>query len=72
MELYAGDAQAALAALSGADQQDPFVVMLEARAAEKTGDHTKAQEFWRTVVTFNGHSLQNAFARSEARERIRR
>ncbi len=72
VELYAGDAHAALAALAGADQQDPFVVMLEARAAEKTGDHVKAQDFWRTVLTFNGHSLQNAFARPEARERIRR
>ena len=71
VELYAGDAQAALGALSGADQQDPFVVMLEARAAEKTGDHTKAQEFWRAVLTFNGHSLQNAFARPEARQRVR-
>ena len=71
VELYAGDAHAALAALAGADQQDPFVVMLEARAAEKTGDHAKAQDFWRTVLTFNGHSLQNAFARPEARQRVR-
>lgn len=71
VELFAGDAHAALAALAGADQQDPFVVMLEARAAEKTRDHTKAQDFWRAVLTFNGHSLQNAFARPEARERIR-
>jgi tetratricopeptide (TPR) repeat protein len=71
VELYAGDPHAALAALAGADQRDPFVVMLEARAAEKTGDHTKAQDFWRTVLTFNGHSLQNAFARPEARQRVR-
>lgn len=70
VELYAGDAHAALAALAGADQQDPFVAMLEARAAEKTGDHAKAQDFWRIVLTFNGHSLQNAFARPEARERL--
>jgi tetratricopeptide (TPR) repeat protein len=71
VELYAGDPHAALAALAGADQQDPFVVMLEARAAEKTGDHAKAQDFWRTALAFNGHSLQNAFARPAARERIR-
>jgi tetratricopeptide (TPR) repeat protein len=71
VELYAGDAHAALAALAGADQQDPFVVMLEASAADKTGDHAKAQDFWRTVLEFNGHSLQNAFARPEARQRIR-
>jgi hypothetical protein len=45
--------------------------MLEARAAEKAGNRVKAQDFWRTVLTFNGHSLQNAFARPEARERIR-
>jgi len=36
-----------------------------------TGDHTKAQEFWRAVLTFNGHSLQNAFARPEAQQRVR-
>lgn len=72
VELYVGDAHAALAALAGADQQDPFVVMLEARAAEKTGDHARAQDFWRTVLTFNGHSLQNAFARPEARQQVRR
>jgi tetratricopeptide (TPR) repeat protein len=70
VELYAGDAHAALVALAGADQQDPFVVMLEARAAEKVGDHTKAQDFWRKVLTFNGHSLQNAFARPLAKHAV--
>jgi len=71
VELHAGDAHAALAALAGADQQDPFVLMLEATAADKTGDHAKAQDFWRAVLEFNGHSLQNAFARPEARQRVR-
>ncbi len=65
------EAHAALAALAGADQQDPFVLMLEARAAEKSGDAARAQEFWRTVLTFNGHSLQNAFARPAARAAVR-
>lgn len=72
VELYAGDPHAAAAALAGADQQDPFVVMLEARAAGKVGDRQKAQDLWRKILTFNGHSLQNAFARPEARQRLSR
>jgi tetratricopeptide (TPR) repeat protein len=71
VELFVGDAHAALAALAGADQQDPFVLMLEARAAEKIGARTRAHDLWRNVMEQNGHSLQNAFARSEARQRSR-
>lgn len=66
--LYTGDAHRALEALRGADQQDPFILMLEARASEKTGDRAGAQSFWRAVLALNGHSLQNAFARPAARK----
>jgi tetratricopeptide (TPR) repeat protein len=70
VELYAGDPHAALAALAGADQQDPFVLMLEGLAAEKLKDASRAHGYWRAVLALNGHSLQNAFARPEARKRL--
>jgi hypothetical protein len=43
--------------------------MLEARAAEKAGDAADANKYWQQILTLNGHSLQNAFARPEARKR---
>jgi tetratricopeptide (TPR) repeat protein len=70
VELYAGDPHASLAALAGADQQDPFVLMLEGLAAEKIKDTSRAHGYWRAVLALNGHSLQNAFARPEARKRL--
>jgi Tfp pilus assembly protein PilF len=69
VELYVGDAKAALTALAGADQQDPFVLMLQARAAEKAGDAAAANKYWQQILTLNGHSLQNAFARPEAKQK---
>jgi tetratricopeptide (TPR) repeat protein len=66
LALYSGKPKAALAALASADQTDPFVVMLEALASEKAQDKASAETFWRKVLTFNGHSLQNAFARPVA------
>ena len=68
--LYSGNPKAALAALTSADQEDPFVLMLEARASEKAGNAVGAQQFWRDVLTLNGHSLQNAFARPAARRAL--
>lgn len=68
LALYSGEPKAALTALAGADEQDPFVVLLQARASELAGDKAGAATFWRKVLTFNGHSLQNAFARPAARK----
>lgn len=70
--LYGGKARDALTALASADQQDPFILMLEARASEKLGDRPGADRFWRQVLTVNGHSLQNAFARPAARKAVPR
>ncbi len=70
LALNAGDAVAASMALRRADQQDPFILMLEARAADKVGDRAAAERFWRQVLTLNGHSLQNAFARPAARKAL--
>jgi len=71
LALYSGKPKAALTSLAGADQQDPFVVLLQARASERAGDKAGAKKFWRKVLTFNGHSLQNAFARPAARVALR-
>ncbi len=70
--LYLGDPRAALTALGGADQSDPFVLMLEARAHAAVGEKSAALDAWRTVLTLNGHSLQNAFARPAARKALGR
>ena len=70
LALYSGKPKAALTALAGADQEDPFVVLLQARASELAGDKAGARTFWRKVLTFNGHSLQNAFARPAARKAL--
>ena len=70
LALYSGKPKAALTSLAGADQQDPFVVLLQARASERAGDKAGAEKFWRKVLTFNGHSLQNAFARPAARKAL--
>ncbi len=71
LALYSGKPKPALTALAGADPEDPFVVLLQARASERAGDKAGARKFWRKVLTFNGHSLQNAFARPEAQQRVR-
>ena len=47
LALYSGKPKAALTALGGADQEDPFVVLLQARASERAGDKAGAQAFWR-------------------------
>jgi tetratricopeptide (TPR) repeat protein len=70
--LYLDDSRGALKALAAADQSDPFILMLEARAREATGDKAGARAAWAKVLTLNGHSLQNAFARPSARKALGR
>jgi tetratricopeptide (TPR) repeat protein len=70
LDLYSGKPKTALAALAKADQTDPFVVMLQAQASERAGDRKGAVAFWRKVLEFNGHSLQNALARPAAKSAL--
>jgi tetratricopeptide (TPR) repeat protein len=70
LALYSGKPKTALAVLASADQTDPFVLMLQARASEKAGAAAGAKAFWRKVLELNGHSLQNAFARPAARKAL--
>jgi tetratricopeptide (TPR) repeat protein len=65
--LYRKDPKAALSALARADQTDPFILMLIARAHEQLKQRTAARQTWEKVLTLNGHSLQNALARPAAR-----
>lgn len=70
--VYLDEPRAALKALGSADQTDPFVLMLEATAHQSVGQNAAARADWRKVLTGNGHSLQNAFARPAARKALGR
>ncbi len=67
---YAGDAGAAITDLQQANQHDPFVLSLLARAYEKSGDKTKAKETCQTILTLNMHNIANAFARPFAKGKV--
>jgi tetratricopeptide (TPR) repeat protein len=69
--LYTGDAAAARRELAQADQRDPFVLLLQAEAAEKAGDAKAARAFWTQVAAQNGHGLQHALSRPVAQGRLR-
>jgi tetratricopeptide (TPR) repeat protein len=70
--LYRKQPKAALAALAKAAQDDPFILMLIARANEQLKQRDAARQTWQRVLTLNGHSLQNALARPAAREALGR
>jgi len=68
--LYRQDPSGALAALAKADQTDPFILVLIARAQTQLKRSDDARRTWQQVLTLNGHSLQNALARPEARKAL--
>lgn len=68
---YEGRHEQAIAELSKADQEDPFVLALLAQAYEKQNDMAKARELYKRVLDRPGHSLQVAFARPLAQQRLR-
>jgi tetratricopeptide (TPR) repeat protein len=67
---YAGQPDAAVAALLQADQRDPFILGLIAQAYEKQGNVTKAKEYYERVLRSTSHNLQNAFSRPLARRKM--
>jgi tetratricopeptide (TPR) repeat protein len=67
---YRNDSSGALAALEKADQNDPFILMLVARAQQQLKRRDEARRTWQQVLTLNGHSLQNALARPAARKAL--
>jgi tetratricopeptide (TPR) repeat protein len=67
---YLGDYAKAIADLQKADQTDPAVVVLEAQAYDKSGDHAQAMNYYRKVLTLNNHSPANAYARPIALQQV--
>ena len=67
---YEGKYDAAIAELSKAEQQDPFVSSLLAQAYELNKNPTQARELYARILTQRGHSLQAAFAMPLARRKM--
>jgi Flp pilus assembly protein TadD len=67
---YAGDMRTAIAELSKANQNDPFITSLLAQAYEKTGDKDHATELYRKVLTSSAHGPTNAYARPLAKKKL--
>jgi tetratricopeptide (TPR) repeat protein len=67
---YAGDYKTAIADLQQADQRDPFILSLLAQAYEKSGDQTRATDYYRKVLASNAHNPTNAFARPLAKKKL--
>src|SRR5260370_24965053 len=53
---YGGDYKTALAELQKANQNDAFIQVLIAQTYEKLGDKSKAMEYYKKVLSFNGHN----------------
>lgn len=66
---YTGDMKTALAELAKADQQDPFILVLQAQANEKAGNAAAAADLYRRALQSNGHNPTNAFARELAKRK---
>ena len=67
---YEGDYKTAISDLQKANQEDPFILVLQAQAYEKMGDAAKAKEYYGKVMANNGHGPTNAFARPIARKKL--
>ena len=67
---YLGDHKSAIASLLKGEQRDPFILVLLAQAYEKSGDKAQAEDYYRKVLTINGHNPTNAFARPIAKKKL--
>jgi tetratricopeptide (TPR) repeat protein len=67
---YEGEYDKAVAELSKADQEDPFILSLLAQAYEQKSDIVKARELYTRILSMPDHSLQAAFARPLAARRL--
>lgn len=68
---HLGQYDTAVAELQKADQNDPFILALLARATEKRGDAAAAKAYWGKVLASNAHSLQNALVREAAKTALK-
>jgi tetratricopeptide (TPR) repeat protein len=67
---YAGDYKAALAELTQANQNDPFIQCLIGQTYEKLGDKDKALEFYRKAATAISHNPAAAYAVPFAKKKL--
>jgi tetratricopeptide (TPR) repeat protein len=70
--LFEGTLDEAIAELSKADQEDPFILSLLAQAYERKNEPAKARELYQKILDSPGHSLQVAFSRPLARNQLGR
>ena len=70
LELEKGDAKAAVEELKQANAQDPFHLLLLARAYEKTGQSEDARKTFRAVVDSRQNGLERALAYPEAKRKL--
>ena len=68
--LYEGKVDEAIAQLSQADREDPFILSLLAQAYELKNEAAKARELYQQILDSPGHSLQVAFSRPLATKRL--
>ncbi len=67
---YQRDYDAAIADLSKANQDDPFILSLLAQAYEQKKDQARARELYEKIMSLSDHSVQAAFARPLAVRRL--
>lgn len=67
VEFHLGNPAAAIAALEGADQEDPFILLLLAGAHEQLGETDAARTFYEAVLRSTSHAVNSAFSRPIAR-----
>jgi tetratricopeptide (TPR) repeat protein len=67
---YGGDYPSAITELQKASQDDPFILLLLAESYEKSGDATRARDYYGKVMAINSHGPTNAFARPVARKNL--
>jgi tetratricopeptide (TPR) repeat protein len=67
---YGGEYKTAINSLEKADQRDPMNLALLAESYEKSGDESKAMDYYRKVLAINSHNPTNAFARPLARQKL--
>jgi tetratricopeptide (TPR) repeat protein len=67
---HEGDDDEAIAELSRADREDPFILLLLAQAYERSGDDAAAQEAYERVLASTSHAVTNALARPAARRAL--
>jgi tetratricopeptide (TPR) repeat protein len=68
--LEKGDAKAAVEHLTQADKNDPFHMLLLARAYEKAGDKENAKKTYQVVVSSNANGLERALSYREAKQKL--